>query len=259
LSARIVAELDPERAVVPAADRCAVSARAVGSSTPGPHAGCAGSASSAVSVDAIFYFLSRREADADSNRFLAAVVPQLADFLQEDSALIGAEQFRVLWQRAQQAAAASSRHLLVVVDGLDEDLRPPGSPSVAALLPADVGANAHVLVSSRPYPEPPADVRAGHPLRATTPIELTPFAAAAELATLARQEIDQLTRSDGDLQFSTVIRPTLYRSQGRRRPPKTAARRRARGCVSRVVGAPVAAPVGWDEGPRGAGVRGGRV
>jgi WD40 repeat protein len=151
------------------------------------------------SVDAVFYFLSRREADADSNRFLAAVVPQLADVLQEDSALIGAEQFRALWQRAQQAAVANGRHLLLVVDGLDEDLRPPGSPSVAALLPADVGANAHVLVSSRPFPELPADVPAGHPLRVITPVELAPFTGAAELATLARQEIDQLTRSGGDL------------------------------------------------------------
>jgi WD40 repeat protein len=151
------------------------------------------------SVDAIFYFLSRREGDADSNRFLAAVVPQLADLLQEDSALIGAEQFRALWQRAQQAAAASGRHLLLVVDGLDEDLRPPRLPSVAALLPADVGGNAHVLVSSRPFPELPDDIPPGHPLRATTPIKFAPFTGAAELATLARLEIDQLTRSDGDL------------------------------------------------------------
>ena len=37
-------------------------------------------------VDVVCYFLSRREADADSSRFLAAVVPQLAYLLEEDPA-----------------------------------------------------------------------------------------------------------------------------------------------------------------------------
>ena len=107
-------------------------------------------------------------------------------------------QFRALWQRAAERAGAEGRHLLLVVDGLDEDLRPPGLPSVAALLPAAAGGRAHVLVSSRPHPELPADIPAGHPLRHARPVLVEPFSGAQELAVLARQEIDDLLRRDDD-------------------------------------------------------------
>ena len=148
-------------------------------------------------VDVVSYFLSRREADADSARFLAAVVPQLA-YLVEDEDPPPAElhTFRALWQRAADRAAAAGRHLLLVVDGLDEDLRPPGLPSVAAVLPTGVGGRVHVLVSSRPYPELPGDLPAGHPLGSAQPVAVEPFAGAEELAALARQEIDDLKRRD---------------------------------------------------------------
>ena len=88
--------------------------------------------------------------------------------------------------------------MLLAVDGLDEDLRPPGLPSVAALLPAGAGGRAHVLVSSRPHPELPADIPAGHPLRHALPVPVEPFSAARELAVLARQEIDDLLGRDDD-------------------------------------------------------------
>ena len=150
-------------------------------------------------VDVVCYFLSRREADADSSRFLAAVVPQLAYLLDEDPPAADLHQFRALWQRAAEQADTEGRHLLLVVDGLDEDLRPPGLPSVAALLPASAGGRAHVLVSSRPAPR--ASRR--HPGRApaaarTRPVPVQPFAGAQELAVLARQEIDDLLRRDDD-------------------------------------------------------------
>ena len=121
-------------------------------------------------VDVVSYFLSRREADADSARFLAAVVPQLAYLLDEDPPAAELHTFRALWQRAADRAAAAGRHLLLVVDGLDEDLRPPGLPSVAALLPTGVGGRVHVLVSSRPYPELPRDLPVGHPLASAQPV-----------------------------------------------------------------------------------------
>ncbi|ADP78940.1 trypsin-like peptidase domain-containing protein [Pseudofrankia inefficax] len=148
-------------------------------------------------VDVVSYFLSRREADADSARFLAAVVPQLAYLVgDQEPPTADLHQLRALWQRAVDRAAAQDRHLLLVVDGLDEDLRPPGLPSVAAVLPAGVGGRAHVLVASRPYPALPGDVPVGHPLPAVQPVEVEPFAGAQELAALARQEIDELTRDD---------------------------------------------------------------
>ena len=149
-------------------------------------------------VDVVCYFLSRREADADSSRFLAAVIPQLADVMDEDPPAGDVHQFRALWQRAAERADAEGRPLLLVVDGLDEDLRPPGLPSVAALLPVSLGRLVHVLVSSRPHPEHPADIPTGHPLRENRPVPVSPFSGARELAALARQEIDDLLRRDDD-------------------------------------------------------------
>ena len=149
-------------------------------------------------TDVVCYFLSRREADADSSGFLTAVVPQLANLLDEDPPAASLPYFRDLWRRATERAVTEGRPLLLVVDGLDEDLRPPGLPSVAALLPATAGGRAHVLVSSRPHPELPADVPVGHPLRRVEPVLVEPFAGAQELAVLARQEIDDLLRRDDD-------------------------------------------------------------
>jgi len=149
-------------------------------------------------VDVVAYFLSRREGDADSSHFLAAVVPQLADLLGEDPPVPDLYGFRGLWDRATKHAASAGRHLLLVVDGLDEDLRPSGSPSVAALLPTNVCSHVHVLVSSRPHPELPADVPDGHPLTKTRPMPLEPSKAALHLSTLARQEIHDLLRRGKD-------------------------------------------------------------
>ena len=93
-------------------------------------------------VDVVCYFLSRRASDASSDRFLAAVVPQLAYLCEVDPPEANLDQYYALWEQAADRAAQSGRHLLLVVDGLDEDLRPPGSPSVASLLPALAGAHA---------------------------------------------------------------------------------------------------------------------
>ena len=125
------------------------------------------------SVDVIAYFLSRREADADSNQFLAAVVPQLAYLLNlnEEPPVPDLHNFRSLWERAINRAEATDRHMLLVVDGLDEDQRPGGIPSVASLLPAYVGTHAHVLVTSRIKPEVPV----GHPLETISPVPVKPF------------------------------------------------------------------------------------
>ena len=164
-------------------------------------------------VQVVAYFLSRVQTEADSNRFLGAVVPQLADLLDEDPPVADRYQFRALWERACSAAAAANRHLLLVVDGLDEDLHPPGSPSVASLLPTMAGGRAHVLVSSRPYLELPSDIPVGHPLLSTTKTELEPFEGAAEQAALARQEIDDLKRRD-DAGLATDVFAVLTAAAG---------------------------------------------
>ena len=91
------------------------------------------------------------------------------------------DQYHALWEQAADRAAQNGRHLLLVVDGLDEDLHPPGSPSVASLLPTLAGTHTHVLVTSRPRPDLPEDVPDGHPLK-VTPVQLDPFKGAQELA-----------------------------------------------------------------------------
>jgi hypothetical protein len=145
-------------------------------------------------VDVAAYFLSRREADADSSRFIAAVVPQLAYLLNEETPIPELDQFRSLWDRAVDRAATSSRHLLLAVDGLDEDLHPRPLPTVAMLLPVHIGTHAHVLVTSRTNFLP--DMPVGHPLGVTRPVVLDPFPGGKHLASLARKEFDDLLRGE---------------------------------------------------------------
>lgn len=147
-------------------------------------------------VDVVCYFLQRRAADADSARFLAAVVPQLAGLLGEDPASADVHEFNRLWQQATRRADETGRHLLLVVDGLDEDTRPPGVPSVASYLPVLVGGRAHVLIASRPHAELPTDLPVGHPLVSARPVVLEPFRGHQELAALARQELNDLLSGD---------------------------------------------------------------
>jgi hypothetical protein len=86
-------------------------------------------------VDCVAYFLTRPTGDADRERFLAAVVPQLAWLLGEDPpSALDEHVFRQLWEQAGRRAADAGRQLLLFVDGLDEDLRP-GGHSVAGWLP----------------------------------------------------------------------------------------------------------------------------
>jgi WD40 repeat protein len=153
-------------------------------------------------VDCVAYFLTRPGGDADRERFLAAVVPQLAWLLGKDPpSPLDVDVFRQLWERAAQRAAAESRQLLLVVDGLDEDLRP-GGYSVAGWLPGRLpGLPARVLAASRPYPLLPDDVDPGHPLAALAPDQrytLPDSPHAARVRELAGQEITRLLRRAGD-------------------------------------------------------------
>jgi WD40 repeat protein len=97
-------------------------------------------------VDTVCYFLSQTSPGADGAHFYTAVIPQLALLLEEPE-YPADDPFRFLnlWERAADQARRRGRHLLLAVDGLDED---PHTP-VAPLLPRTAMPNAHVLVTSR--------------------------------------------------------------------------------------------------------------
>lgn len=167
-------------------------------------------------VDVVCYFLSRRASDATSDRFLAAVVPQLAYLCDVDLPVANVDHYHALWEEAAARAAQTGRHLLLVVDGLDEDLRSHVSRSVASLLPTLTGANTHVLVASRPRPELPDDMSDGHPLKMTRVTVLEPFEGARDMAELARHEIRDLTHGDhADLAVDVLGCSLLLRARFR--------------------------------------------
>ncbi len=147
-------------------------------------------------VDVVAYFLSRRDSDAEAGQFLTAVVPQLEVLLGWAPETRDRYRFDQTWQKAALRAGQDGRHLLLVVDGLDEDLHPAGSPWVSDLLPSIVGPNAHVLVTSRPHPQIRDHVPSTHPLNTCPQVEIDPFPGAAELADQAEREIDALAAGD---------------------------------------------------------------
>jgi hypothetical protein len=162
-------------------------------------------------VDVIAYFLTARESQASQEQFLAAVLPQLAWLLNIEIPLSDdIHVFRDMWEKCSKRATELSRYLLLVVDGLDEDLRPSGR-SVAAVLPTvGLNQNAGVVVSSRTYPELPDDVDSKHPLRRAAVVQLLDSPFATDLRISAEQEINallpqELTQVPGsDLPFEVL-------------------------------------------------------
>ena len=148
-------------------------------------------------VDVIGYFLTARESQASQEQFLAAILPQLAWLLNIETPLSpDIHNFRDMWEKCSKRATELGRYLLLVVDGLDEDVRPSGR-SVAAMLPT-VGLNRStgVIVSSRTYPELPDDVDSKHPLRNATVVQLLDSPYATDRRISAEQEINALLPQD---------------------------------------------------------------
>lgn len=139
-------------------------------------------------VDAVFYFLSRATSDADGNRFLAAVVPQLAALCDATPTHQGRDELLDLWERAGQRAHAAERHLLLVVDGVDEDLKPPGVPGVMDLLPRHTRPNTHLLLSARK----PLPVASTHPMHGAEILTLTGAPRPGAPGTGPAQEVQEI-------------------------------------------------------------------
>ncbi|MEU4825207.1 trypsin-like peptidase domain-containing protein [Actinomadura sp. NPDC023710] len=119
-------------------------------------------------VITVAFFVSR-SAGSRLADYRAALADQLAPLVGETptpGVVPAAFDLDDLWRRAVERVTADGRHLMLIVDGLDEDdhLRHRES-SIAAQLPEYVPPGSHVLVTSRHFPEVPADVPDGHPLR----------------------------------------------------------------------------------------------
>ncbi len=146
-------------------------------------------------VDVVAYFLRGPVNDADSGRFLLRINEQLSYLLGEDLKewpTDPAHRFTDLWAQAAARAQHEKRHLLLVVDGLNEDRSDmQGLPSVASLLPRRARGHVHVLVSSR-FDELPQDVSFDHPLRSVAPVELTRSRNAEQAALRLGQELEGL-------------------------------------------------------------------
>ena len=139
--------------------------------------------------DVIFFFIREGDHHNKSSDFLIAVNSQLISLLRvseevpaDRRALSG--QFIRLWADAVERACAS-QPLLLIVDGLDE--ASDDSSDISNCLPTRMGSHVHVVVTSRPNPDPRARVAPEHPLRRATAWNLASFGVADIQQLLAAQ------------------------------------------------------------------------
>jgi tetratricopeptide (TPR) repeat protein len=125
-------------------------------------------------VDVVSFFVTARFAgQSDHVAFTEVLLEQLAALLGQDlPALLSPAtregHFLQMLREAARACESAGRRLVLVVDGLDEDTGVTSGHdaySIAALLPRAPAHGLRVIVSARPDPPIPPDVRAGHPLR----------------------------------------------------------------------------------------------
>ena len=116
-----------------------------------------------------FFVTARLAAQNDRGAFIENVLEQLLSLLGESMPPFLTDSTRESHLLARLADAAEfcrsrGEHLVLLVDGLDED-RGVHEHSIAALLPVDPPAGTRVIVAGRPHPPVPEDVPPHHPLR----------------------------------------------------------------------------------------------
>lgn len=154
-------------------------------------------------VIASFFVTSRLTGQADSDAFTEAMIEQLAAIAGEpvtgQATPAGRDrERRRLLEAAAARVAARQQRLVLVIDGLDEDVGPAASglPSIASLLPRNPDPVARILITSRPHPGLPSDVPDGHPLRHCERYELAPSSLARDIQYEARNELLHRLRGD---------------------------------------------------------------
>jgi hypothetical protein len=158
-------------------------------------------------VDVVSFFVrSGIASHGDSIQFTTALIDQLSMLLGQaapDSVghLARDRDRRELLVSAARKLDLSDRQLVLVVDGLDEDMgATPGSAvaSIASLLPKHPPPNLRVIVASRPDPPLPDDVPADHPFRHCQPQVLTVSPYATDVRQSARRELSELLTGGDD-------------------------------------------------------------
>ena len=107
-----------------------------------------------------------------------------------------------LFDQAENQYAQTGDHLVIVVDGLDEEPQLLGVPPIAQLLPRELPEHVHLIVFSRLNPGPlPHD----HPLRDVSAVyDLAPAEEARVEIDRAQQELDQLVQGGSPIATSIL-------------------------------------------------------
>ncbi|GHE27417.1 trypsin-like peptidase domain-containing protein [Streptomyces capitiformicae] len=151
-----------------------------------------------------FFITARYASQSDSDAYTAALIDQLATIAGREPARHGTPtardgERRLLLREAAERVAEQGGTLLLVVDGLDEDQsREPGGTgtSIASLLPERLPPNLRVLVTSRPSPGIPPDIKGSHPLRQCPPVELSATDAARHTEYEAKYDLQRALSGD---------------------------------------------------------------
>ncbi|MYW02346.1 hypothetical protein [Streptomyces sp. SID3343] len=171
-------------------------------------------------VDVLNYFVSADQGTNTRVEFVAEMATQIRTFLRRNEASLptprSPREWANLFDRAARKSAGRGRRLLLVIDGLDEDVawsgpahgdgaRHPNDQarnvvtggSIAALLPTQPDHGMRVVVSARRSTRLPEDVAAEHPLRVRECLRLLkPSAPAVEIERAAWAAAERLRADD---------------------------------------------------------------
>jgi transcriptional regulator with XRE-family HTH domain len=149
-----------------------------------------------------FFITARMHGRSDRHAFLHVLQRQLGGYLNDtDLDCSDQDTLHDALERAAQQAKASGRHLILLVDGMDEDTGVPRSSaghSIAALLPSKPPDGLRIVVAGRPHPPVPGDVTRKHPLRDPgIDHPLGPIPVARAIREDAERNLDLLLESKG--------------------------------------------------------------
>ncbi|OKI04810.1 hypothetical protein A6A06_08805 [Streptomyces sp. CB02923] len=119
-------------------------------------------------MDLMAYFVRWGHRTDNAEDYLTTMVEQLCLHAgREQPSRADTATLLTLYEEAASTSISRGRTLLLVIDGLDEDVgaRIGNNPSIASLLPRQPHTGLRVLVSRRWHPPLPGDVPQEHPLR----------------------------------------------------------------------------------------------